>query len=394
MGQVPGEIPDRLATTPGSVALNDSREQVAAHNAWLDVTGDLGFIGLLIWTAIIAVTVVSLLRPRWKQTQEISIYLFLMILPILTGSVFLNLLNNKLAWSVFGLAAALQVPSWGTRYKGYFAPTGIEVSGAGETEERLARWDLKVSQRFRIWILVGALAGAVLFGATNAAVTSVSHVASMSIVVPQLDVPAGLRTVPLSVRRVQSLHTLLLSDAYAVKLQAMSGLDVPFDAIAGHIDVVRPRAGIYLDITYTDKDEATVQAVGPHMIAALEAVIEDGHLATEDVLADEVRPRNPGEQNYYTGPMFIPVSTDAHFGIGVPAQVLAGVHRLPHRGHGLRVDGPAAAEKAESQQRRRSPACGGNATLDPRRTERPSERVHGRPVRPGGGHRIRSHRRS
>ena len=358
------------------------------------MTADLGFIGLFIWSTTIAVTIASLLRPKWKRTKDVSAYLFLMFLPVLTGSMFLTLLANKLAWSIVGLAAALQVPSWGARYKGYFAPKGSEVTAAGETSGRLARWDLKVSQRFRVWVFVGAVAGAVLFGATSAAITSVRHVASMSVVVPKLDAPPGLRTFPLSFRRVQSLHTLLLSDAYAVELQALSGVDVPFDTLADRIDVIRPHTGIYLDITYTDDDASTTQAVGPHLIEALEALIEDGHLATEDVLADEFRPRNPGEQNYYTGPMFIPVSADVSFRSEVPRKDVAGVHRIPDRRHGCRGHGPAPAAPSESQQRRQSPARCGTATLDPRRTERPSERFDGRPVRPGGGHRIRSHRRS
>ncbi|KLR61365.1 lipid A core-O-antigen ligase-like enyme [Actinobacteria bacterium IMCC26207] len=126
-GQLRLLISPNLLVTPGSQQLNEDRDDVSSHNTWMDVTGDLGFIGLLMFVSIFLMTMLNLLRPRWLQMKEISITLFVMLLPVLSSSMFLPLLNNKLAWAVIGLAAGLQVPSWRSRWKG--------MSGVGQAEE-------------------------------------------------------------------------------------------------------------------------------------------------------------------------------------------------------------------------------------------------------------------
>ena len=182
-GQIKTYIVPNLLTTPGSKWLMDTRTEVSAHNTWLDVTGDLGLIGLAIFVSVFIITLWSLLTPRWKEDRELSTILFVMMLPVLSGSFFLPLLNNKLSWSLIGVAAALQVPSWGARWTGLAgtsastavlpAPVGppgppgrnlpepaaaAPVAGfPAPPAVRLARWDLRVSRRFRAWILVGAL---------------------------------------------------------------------------------------------------------------------------------------------------------------------------------------------------------------------------------------------
>jgi O-antigen ligase len=126
-GQLRLLISPNLLVTPGSQQLNEDRADVSSHNTWMDVTGDLGFIGLMMFVSIFLMTMLNLLRPRWLQMKEISVTLFVMMLPVLSSSMFLPLLNNKLAWAVIGLAAGLQVPSWRSRWKG--------MSGVGQAEE-------------------------------------------------------------------------------------------------------------------------------------------------------------------------------------------------------------------------------------------------------------------
>ena len=313
LGQLAAEIPDRLATTPGSTILADTRDKVAAHNTWLDIAGDLGVVGLSIWAVVIALTVAALLSPRWRQTRELSIYLLLMFVPVLTGSMFLALANNKLAWSIIGLAAALQVPSWGNRYKGYFSPQ----ARPGEEDEwsagRLARWDLKISQRFRVRILLGALLGALAFGALGSG-GQTRYSASVSIFAPKLDVPPGLDRVLVDVDRLQTLHNLMLSEGYAYHLARLGGLDGDVRDIADNMEITRPKAGPYLEIAYRSTDAAEVRAAGPHLTEALDTLIDTGRTTSRDTLVDEVRPLNPGEQRYYTGPMYLPVGEEVTYG--------------------------------------------------------------------------------
>ncbi|MEX0768551.1 MAG: O-antigen ligase family protein [Microthrixaceae bacterium] len=135
-GQLRLLISPNLLVTPGSKQLNEDRDDVSSHNTWMDVTGDLGVVGLLMFVSIFLMTMLNLLRPRWLKMKEISITLFVMLLPVLSSSMFLPLLNNKLAWAVIGLAAGLQVPSWRSRWKGMSGVAQTQTVDAGTELER------------------------------------------------------------------------------------------------------------------------------------------------------------------------------------------------------------------------------------------------------------------
>ncbi len=359
MNQTRELIPPRLATTPGSTLVYERRTEVSAHNTWLEIASDLGFIGVLIWTAAVIVTVISLLRPRWKQTKELSGFILLMFVPVMAGSMFLPLLNNKLAWSIFGLAGALQVPSWGNRYRGYFAaplrapttggmerqlapsgvgqlappgwshsPAGSSMPGVatrpdphGEDFEasRLARWDLKISQRFRKWIIVGGLVGAIAGGAVAGALPT-THSVSMSMIVLKMDLPPDYPLVPVDRSRIQALQTLILSRAYSVELSKASGVELSPDELASGVTVNRPHFGPYLEIKFTSDDAAKAEAVGPYLLDALDELIAQNREATVPTLEDELRPLEPGQQRWYTGPMYTPLMTEPQPGGEAPRQ--------------------------------------------------------------------------
>jgi hypothetical protein len=354
-GQLGEEILPRLPITPGVQKLKDSREEVSSHNTWLDVTGDYGVVGLALLGSVFVITMISLARPRWPEHKQLSTTLLVMMLPVLSSSNFLPLLNNKLAWSLIGLAAALQVPSWGTRWSGYFdrrvrgapppeqiapparaaaggaagqaaaldtargpaGPAQLESPGpAGSSgapsqaewvETKLARWDLRISRRFRAYLGVGALVGMVLAGAVTST-TSTTHTTAVQVVVPQLDGPAGLPWVDLDMNRVQVLHTLVFSNAYAAELRRLAGLDASVEEIRDGMWAVRPKFGPMIDITFTSTDRAMVDKAGPHLADALSAVVDRGRRETLPTLEDELRPTVPGEQRYYEGDLFLPVS--------------------------------------------------------------------------------------
>ncbi|HTO01703.1 MAG TPA: O-antigen ligase family protein, partial [Microthrixaceae bacterium] len=117
-GQIQSMIPDRVLVTPGSKRFNEDREAVSSHNTWMDTWGDLGIIGLTNFVGVFAIAVYCLMRPRWPYTKELSTTILVMLLPVFSSSMFLPLLNNKLAWAVLGLAAAVQVPSVNARWSG------------------------------------------------------------------------------------------------------------------------------------------------------------------------------------------------------------------------------------------------------------------------------------
>jgi O-antigen ligase len=315
LGNVDRQIPGRLATTPGNDILADSRDEVTSHNAYLDMLGDLGVIGLGIFLFILVMTILGLLRPRWKQTKESSVYLLLMFIPALTGSMFVTIVNNKLAWSIIGLSAALQIPSWGTRWKGYFTADDQASASTGGDPSRLARWDLRVSQRFRIWVIAGAAVGAFLFPAV-ASRGPTFYTASLDMFVPKLDLPPGVPYVRLDVNRVQYLHNLVLAEPYAYKLAELSGVE-PWQ-VSGRMEVARNKAGPVMRVTFRDTDPEVVEAVGPHLIETIDAIIAEGREWSEPVLQEELRPQEPGEQRYYTGPMFLPIGGEVERGVEAP----------------------------------------------------------------------------
>jgi O-antigen ligase len=353
-GQLRAVLPTRLATTPGVEKPTDTRDEVSSHNTWLDVTGDYGVVGLTIFVSIYVVAIVNLARPRWKRYKQLSTTMLIMGLPVLSGSTLLPLLNNKVAWSIIGLSAALQVPSWGTRYAGYFDPrrlgehrrartqlptsardvssggTGTDVAhngggarrnavarranGNGSVEDSaewvdttLARWDLRISRRFRYYLLIGLVLGMVTFGAAGARVAN-NHRAEVDIVVPVLDGPANLPWIAVARSRMQVLHTLVMSDAYAAELKELSGLDLPLEVLRRRMYVERPGFGPLMKIYYNDTDKARAEQAGPHLLDALRSLIEKGRMANSEQLADELRPIYPGEQRFYEGDLFLVVS--------------------------------------------------------------------------------------
>ncbi len=352
-GQLGAEIPTRLPTTPGVEKITDTRDEVSSHNTWLDVTGDYGVVGLAIFVSVYVVAIMNLLRPRWRKERQVSTSMLIMMLPVLSGSTLLPLLNNKLAWSIIGLSAALNVPSWGTRYAGYFDPRhggrqspaltasggalarrGRAVDPAGRqrtpaaigngrvngegsadwTEVTLARWDLRVSRRFRYYLVVGGLAGMVLFGGVASRVPT-NHQAEVDVLAPVLDAPANIPWIAVSRARLQMLHTLVTSNAYAAQLKELAGLDLPIQSIRAHMFVERPHFGPYLRIFYNDTDPDRVQQAGPHLVEALQSLLAEGRTTATDTLVDEVRPVYPGEQRYYTGDLFLIISDTPSYGL-------------------------------------------------------------------------------
>ena len=361
-GQLKVLIPQNLASTPGVQELDEVRTEVSSHNTFLDIMGDLGLAGLVFWVSIFVVTIIGFLRPRWAQVREISMTMAVMMVPILSGMMLLPLLNNKLAWSLIGLSAALQVPSKGARWRGYAAAerrrraavssgavssgagpsvpedAGADAGGGGDslddrplpvlaprpgrpptihpferetwTSPALARWDLRISQRFRRLIIAGGLVGAVAFGAVASSLPP-QYVASASIVMPGLEDSAGSRRIVVSEEAVQGIHAIVNSGAYAQALQRLSGVDLTIPEVEDRVDVLRPDFAAFMDIRFTDSDQAVSEQVLPHLVAALDEVIAEGRRASVDQVADEVRPVFPGEQRFYTGAIYYPVSDEA-----------------------------------------------------------------------------------
>lgn len=336
IGQLSSIIPEFLLITPGSERLGENRAEVSAHNTWLDLLGDLGMVGAAVFVTIVVVALIGFVRPRWLEARELSTIMFVMMLPVLSGSMFLPLLNNKLAWALLGLSAALQVPSWGARWSGLpgaaeqsalpvpvgvadmaapqvrdAAPTGALVGPDDRWEAvRLARWDVRVSRRSRMVVVLGAVLGAFAMGIVAGALPT-NHVATAGLFVPRLDGPESHDRISIDRERLQGVLTMVVSTAYAAELRELSGLDLEVTEIRDRMSVGRPEMGAYLELRYTDTSEANAIAVLPHLVTALDNVFLSTIATSEEQTANELRPMVPGEQRYYTGVFYLRASPDA-----------------------------------------------------------------------------------
>lgn len=353
-GQIKTLVPPNLLLTPGSQRLNELRPDVSAHNTWLDILGDLGIVGMLIFLTVIVVALIGFARPRWLQTRELSMTLFVMMLPVLSGSFFLPLLNNKLGWALIGLSASLQVPSVAARWSGMaaaldrtHAPPGTALattsSGAeldttapappavvrrpGERPEapgeevwepvELARWDLRVSRRFVAIVVAAAFATAFVFGVVGGT-RPTTYTATAGVWVPKVDGTVQTERVRFDRERLQSALTLGVSGAYAQQLIEVAGLDLPVDEVRAGLDATRPRMGSYIEISYTSRDRAAVEAVLPHLIESLDRVYADARAVSLAQTEDELRPLVPGESRVYTGPAYLDAFPDPDLSVNSP----------------------------------------------------------------------------
>jgi O-antigen ligase len=337
LGQLRTIVVPHLLVTPGSQHLTETRPEVSSHNTWLDLAGDLGAIGVVIFITIVVIALVGFARPRWLQARELSTTLFVMMLPVLSGSMFLPLLNNKLAWGLIGLSAALQVPSWGARWSGLpgrstlpalvddggsGAPPEADVRWNGHGEERweavrLARWDLRVSRRFRAFVVVGAL-GAGALAVTAGGTLPTSYTATAGLFVPQMDAPEAATSIGVDRTRMQNVLTMAISGAYAVELKELAGLPLSVQEVRERMTVTRPKMGAHVELEYSDTNREHTLAALPHLVTALDNVYRASTEAAEQDARDELRPAIPGEQRYYSGDYYVRAYRDSTFGESPP----------------------------------------------------------------------------
>jgi O-antigen ligase len=99
-----------LETTPGVGLSPDSayfRTGIKVHNVYLETLAELGPVGLLLWLAILAGTVVLILRVAGAAVRSTPASALLpMLFAFAVATLFLSVTNNKLLWMVVGISAA------------------------------------------------------------------------------------------------------------------------------------------------------------------------------------------------------------------------------------------------------------------------------------------------
>lgn len=355
-GQLQTKILPSLPTTPGVLELVDTRETVSSHNTFLDILGDLGLVGLGLWLAIFGVTILGFLRPRWRQTKQISMTMFVMTLPVISSSMFLPLMNNKVAWSLIGLSSALQVPSWGTRWRGFVSAGDVTGNGSNAPAEVgagtrtaappaviehdprpaappptsdmnwtpvvLARWDVKVSRRFRFLLAAGAMTGLIVCSAAMSLVPT-RWSASGDLFLIDMATSSGTDKVFIDRTGNQVLDSLVTSGAYAQELQRLADLPLTVPEIRDRVLVTRTGFGAYMQLSFIDTDRALVEQARPYILTALDNVVTESRQASLERVQDELRPVYPGEQRYDTSPLYLEVSDTTYLEAQPPKRAWA-----------------------------------------------------------------------
>lgn len=345
-GQGPGqtaiEIPQRQLITPGVQNINEKRKAVSSHNTWLDLFADSGLVGLTLYGLTFAVAVVTLLRPRWPYMSDLSTTVLVMFVPVLTASFFLPLLNNKMAWSLAGLAASLTVSSRTARWpdRTVTEPPAVEGPGhadlalpratgtqlvpvptsagppdVGRPQELLAdplridempdvvlaKWDFRITRRMWLRALAAAVVSSVVVFIVG---TQLSHryTATTVLIAPSVSGSFPKDDLELKIETSQQVLVLVKSELYASNLIEASGLDRTIPEVLDAIDVTKPGMGGMVQVSFTDPDERVVRRAAPHLIEALVAIYDSTREFAAGSVDEQVRPINPGEQNYYEGP--------------------------------------------------------------------------------------------
>jgi hypothetical protein len=245
-----------------------------------------------------------------------------------------------------GLSAALQVPSADARWSGLAgalrpraqpstelalaeppAPPEVrrlpgerpEVPGEEVWEPvELARWDLRITRRFRLTAIAGGCAAALLAGVVGVAMPT-HYRASSGVIVPAVDGNAGTDRVRFERERLQRALTLGVSGAYAQELAEQAGLDLSTEEVRERLSVARPRMGLYVEISYRDTDRSNVEAVMPHLVSSLDQVFADTRDFSLAETEDELRPVVPGESRVYTGPAYLDAFPEPGFSVEPPS---------------------------------------------------------------------------
>ncbi len=352
-GQLGRKVLPSLTTSPGVEELMDQRADVSSHNTILDILGDLGIVGLCIWGSIFGVTILGFLRPRWRQTKEISTTMFVMMLPIASSSMFLPMINQKIAVSLVGMASALQVPSWGARWRGFSGimgsgrsldvvgpPAGgmaagvpARTSAADPRTERpdlkwepvvLARWDVKISRRFRYLIAAGAFAGLLTFSLV-ASFLPTTWSASADVILIDMSATQGNNRVAINSTANQVMDTIATSGAYAQTLKQLSGVDLTVPEVRDRVITTRTGFGAAMTIAFSDTDRRLVEQVQPHVLPAFDRTLQSSREASVAVLEDELRPIYPGEQRFDTSQLYLPLDGEASLGSDQTSRVWVGM---------------------------------------------------------------------
>ena len=172
-------------------------------------------------------------------------------------------------------------------------------------------------------LALGALVGFVVFGTVMSNVP-VKYKSTGSIFVPSLDAQ-NRNFVVIDQEQIQVFHTMVESDAYAAALKELSGIPLSVPDIRERMEVTRNQWAAYLELTFTDTNEANAELVKPYLVTALDNVLAGNREFAAAAMADERRPMEPGEQRYYTGELYIPVYREGTSGSATPRTAWASI---------------------------------------------------------------------
>lgn len=316
---------DMLLTAPGGSldVTNQLRNRQAggleAHNTYLTIILDLGFIGLALYLGVIASVVRNLWDMRKTQWADWAWILIGAQVVLSLTAAFGSTYNVKFQWMVVGVAGAVYVRARSTdrvdrvrshsglgSLRNLVSPrhSGIERPYAGE-RAFAAPMDLRLRYPLR-WVMVGAVvAGAVLAGGITAMFGSPTYSSRARVIVADFANAQPGEPLTASNDGIQFVLNLTRSSVYYAEVLRQSGVDLTVDEIAQAVVPTRPNFGANVAITATTKDEQTTRRIGSVLVSSLDAVVEaarSGSVVITDVWTLRLSRDLPAD---YDGPLYL-----------------------------------------------------------------------------------------
>lgn len=243
---------------------------VQVHNDYLQALVEFGVVGALLYVVLLVTVWRSLARVGHRTWRAVSPdVLPQMLLGFVAASVFLSVLNNKLAWILAGLAAAAPRPPPldGRRH---VAGPPIVTTGGDVMQQPDQPWSLTLRRRWRSMVVGGVLAVAVAGAAAGylTARLSPTYRSSVDFVVTNTGSATENETT------VRTLQALVTSQVVAEDLRSRTGVGLSASAVSQRISVERPPGSGVFSVTVSDASLARSRMLAAAIVPVFQARVQ------------------------------------------------------------------------------------------------------------------------
>lgn len=292
---------------------------IEAHNTYLTIILDLGFIGLALYVGMIVSVFRNLWDIRKTQWRDWSWVLMGGQLALLLTSFFGSEYNIKFQWMIVGLSGAPFVYARHTgridRVRGHsgLTPLRRKVRPLAHNPQRpflgertfAAPMDLRIRYPFRLVMVAAMLTGAVFSGMVAKAFGTPTYTSYARVVVYDFDGSKEGQALGVSDDRIQFVLNLARSVPFYAEVKRLSGVDLSVEKLSKVIEPNRPNFAAMVRITIVTKDEEVTRRIGASLVPALDVAMENARSGALMMLDGENRQVNTDIASEYSGPLYL-----------------------------------------------------------------------------------------